>query len=273
MEKEIKITTVSSAMRSCIRQKLADIEKNYGVMILYACESGSRGWGFASPDSDYDVRFIYVHQMDWYLKVEAERDVIELPISDELDICGWELRKTLKLLKQANPTLMEWLDSPIIYHADPVAANGLKAMVPHFFSAIKARYHYLSMAKKNFRAYLQGEEIRLKKYFYVLRPLLAVRWIEMGKGVPPIDFETLVKGTVDDPQLKLEIDDLLRIKRTANETEYGLRKPRIYAFIESELDETLARCELRDKRDQRHELLDDYLKQWVMKRRFNYHQK
>ncbi|CBJ79568.1 conserved hypothetical protein [Xenorhabdus bovienii SS-2004] len=263
---EKKTTAVSSVMRTRIKQELAGIEKRYGVQILYACESGSRGWGFASPDSDYDVRFIYVHPVDWYLIVEAGRDVIELPISDELDICGWELRKTLKLLKQANPTLMEWLDSPIIYQADPAATNGLKTMVPHFFSGIKARYHYLSMAKKNFRGYLQGEEVRLKKYFYVLRPLLAVRWIEMGKGVPPIDFETLVAGTVDDPQLKAEISDLLRSKRLANESEYGLRKLRVHAFIESELDETLSRCELKDKRERSYALLDDYLRRWVMKR-------
>ncbi len=266
MEREIKTRMVSPIMRSRIRQELAGIEKNYGVRILYACESGSRGWGFASPDSDYDVRFIYVHPVDWYLKVEAGRDVIELPISDELDISGWELRKTLQLLKQANPTLMEWLDSPLIYQAEPAATNGLKTMVPHFFSDIKARYHYLSMAKKNFRGYLQGEEVRLKKYFYVLRSLLAVRWIEMGKGMPPVDFATLVAGTVDDLQLKMEIDDLLRIKRAANEAEYGPRKLKIHAFIESELDETLMRCELKGKCEHGHALLDDYLRHWVMKR-------
>ncbi|MBD2814845.1 nucleotidyltransferase domain-containing protein [Xenorhabdus sp. Flor] len=261
MEREI----VSLAMRKRIKRELDKIEKKYDVHILYACESGSRGWGFASPDSDYDVRFIYVHPMDWYLRVEAGRDVIEQSITDKLDISGWELRKALKLLKQANPTLMEWLDSPIIYQANAAATNGLKTLVPHFFSDIKARYHYLSMAKKNFRGYLQGEEVRLKKYFYVLRPLLAVHWIEMGKGVPPIDFETLVEGTVHDPLLKAEIADLLRIKRSASEAKYGLRKPKIHTFIESELDETLARCELSDNCEHNQELLDNYLKCWVMR--------
>ncbi|MBD2825106.1 nucleotidyltransferase domain-containing protein [Xenorhabdus sp. 5] len=264
MELDTEDSAVSPAMKARICQELVDIEKKYGVRILYACESGSRGWGVASPDSDYDVRFIYVHPVEWYLKVEDGRDVIELPISNELDINGWELRKALKLMKQANPTLMEWLDSPIIYHADPAATNGLKTMAPCFFSDIKARYHYLSMAKKNFQGYLQGEKIRLKKYFYVLRPLLAVRWIEMGKGAPPIDFETLVAGTVDDPQLKMEIDELLRIKRAANESEYGSRKLKVHAFIESELDEARARCELNDQRERSTELLDRYLRRWVM---------
>lgn len=97
---------------------VAGIEAEFNVRVLYACESGSRGWGFASPDSDYDVRFIYVHPLPWYLKVSVQRDVIEVPISDELDINGWELRKALGLLKKGNATLIEWLDSPVVYRAD-----------------------------------------------------------------------------------------------------------------------------------------------------------
>ena len=110
--------SVDAAMRQRVRRQLADIEQRYQVRVLYACESGSRGWGFASPDSDYDVRFLYVHQSEWYLRVEAQRDVIELPIDDELDVCGWEWRKALGLLKAANPTLIEWLDSPVVYQQD-----------------------------------------------------------------------------------------------------------------------------------------------------------
>ena len=106
---------VNAAMRHKVQRQLNDVERRYGVRVLYACESGSRGWGFASPDSDYDVRFLYVHSLEWYLRVDAQRDVIELPIDDELDVCGWEWRKALGLLKGANPTLIEWLDSPVVY--------------------------------------------------------------------------------------------------------------------------------------------------------------
>lgn len=112
------INGVSAAMRERVSQQLKEIERRYGVKVLYACESGSRGWGFASPDSDYDVRFLYVHPLEWYLRVEAPRDVIELPIDDELDVSGWEWRKALGLLKGANPTLIEWLDSPVVYQQD-----------------------------------------------------------------------------------------------------------------------------------------------------------
>jgi len=109
---------IAAGIRAEIDARLTDIEARFGVRVLYACESGSRGWGFASPDSDYDVRFIYVHSLSWYLKVSAQRDVIEVPISDELDINGWELRKSLGLLKKGNATLIEWLDSPVVYRAD-----------------------------------------------------------------------------------------------------------------------------------------------------------
>ncbi len=152
-------------MRERVSQQLKEIERRYDVKVLYACESGSRGWGFASPDSDYDVRFLYVHPLEWYLRVESPRDVIELPIDDELDVSGWEWRKALGLLKGANPTLIEWLDSPVVYQQDEETITAFKAMVPMWFSPLRARWHYYSMAQKNFPGYLQGDEVRLKNTF------------------------------------------------------------------------------------------------------------
>lgn len=143
---------VNAAMRHKVQRQLTDVERRYGVRVLYACESGSRGWGFASPDSDYDVRFLYVHPLEWYLRVDAPRDVIELPIDDELDVCGWEWRKALGLLKGANPTLIEWLDSPVVYRQDDATVKALKKLIPHWFSPVRARWHYYSMARKIFAA-------------------------------------------------------------------------------------------------------------------------
>lgn len=233
---------VDVAMRGRVRQVLQDVEQTYGIKVLYACESGSRGWGFASPDSDYDVRFLYVHQPQWYLRVEPQRDVIELPIDDELDVCGWEWRKALGLLKSANPTLIEWLDSPVVYQQDETTISALRAQVPHWFSPVRARWHYYAMAKKNFQSYLQAEQVRLKKYFYVLRPLLAVRWIEAGKGVPPMRFATLLAGSDLAAPLRAEIEELLVIKQRAGEAQYGARRPLLHAFIKEEL----ARGEIAD---------------------------
>ena len=224
-----------AAMRARVLDELKKLELEHDVTVLYACESGSRAWGFASPDSDYDVRFVYVHQPDWYLRVEEPRDVLERPLTDELDLSGWELRKTLRLLRKSNPTLLEWLDSPLVYRSESAAAEGLRQLAEDFYSPAAARAHYLSMAKKNFRGYLQGEEVRYKKYLYVLRPLLAVRWIDQGLGMPPMVFETLMEATLDDAAQRTEVEELLVLKRQAVEAEYGPARPALHRLIEEQL--------------------------------------
>lgn len=227
---------VSEMMTHQINKALDEVERTFDVRILYACESGSRGWGFASPDSDYDVRFIYVHPPEWYLRVEPQRDVIECPLTAELDVCGWELRKALALLKRGNPTLIEWLDSPVVYRQEDVATDRLRQLLPGCFSALKASHHYLSIAGKNFRTYLQDERVRLKKYFYVLRSLLAVQWIAQGKGAPPMQFEVLLNAMVTDSALLEEVGALLKIKRGAVETDTVARQPHLHAFIARSLE-------------------------------------
>jgi uncharacterized protein len=231
---------LSAEMREWVLRELKAIEAQHEITVLYACESGSRAWGFASPDSDYDVRFVYVQRQPWYLRVDAPRDVIERPLSDELDIGGWELRKTLQLLRKSNPTLLEWLDSPLVYRSEPGAAEQLRDLAEQFYCPTAARHHYLSMAKKNFRGYLQDEQVRFKKYLYVLRPLLAVRWIDQGLGRPPMTFAALLDATVRDPALLAEIDALLTLKRQVVESAYGPRREAIHAFIERALQQAEA---------------------------------
>ncbi len=231
---------VSPAVRADIEQRLSAIEVDHGVRILYACESGSRGWGFASPDSDYDVRFIYVAPLARYLSVTPQRDVIELPISDELDINGWDLRKALGLLKRGNATLIEWLDSPVVYCADAVFLQAVRRAARETHQAERSFLHYLHMARKNYRDYLRGDVVRLKKYLYVLRPLLAALWIEQGRGTAPMPFQQLVDAIVTDPALRLAIEELLVIKRAAMESEQARSMPAINVFVERELERLTA---------------------------------
>jgi predicted nucleotidyltransferase len=122
---------IDPAMREQVMANLRAIEAQHNVTILFACESGSRGWGFASPDSDYDVRFIYVNRLPWYLTVAPGRDVIELPISGDLDINGWDLRKALGLMRESNPTLLEWLRSPIVYREEAETMARFRALAGH----------------------------------------------------------------------------------------------------------------------------------------------
>lgn len=222
-----------------VQNTLHDLEFRRGVRVLFACESGSRAWGFASQDSDYDVRFLYVHERDWYLSVDEKRDVIELPLSDELDVSGWELRKALRLLRKSNPSLLEWLRSPMVYWSDPAFLDQFRALSDEFYSPKKCFVHYLHMAFGNYRDYLRGRDlVSLKKYLYVLRPLLAARWIRARPGVPPMRFAELAQHTLDpvaDAALIAEINALLEVKMRAGESATSPRWPGIHAFIESEL--------------------------------------
>lgn len=229
---------IDPAMRVQVMENLRAIEARHDVTVLFACESGSRGWGFASPDSDYDVRFIYVNRLPWYLTVTPRRDVIEVPISGDLDITGWDLRKALGLMRESNPTLLEWLRSPIVYREDALAMPRFRALSEAVFSNARGWHHYSSMAKKNFREHLQADEVRYKKYLYVLRPLLAARWIRTQPGVPPMRFADLAQKTLDavrDAALIDEINALLEVKMRAGEAATSPRWPGIHAFIEAEL--------------------------------------
>ena len=163
-------------MEKIIVQKLHEIEEKEHVKILLAVESGSRAWGFASPDSDYDVRFLYVRTREDYLQLDPLRDVIEQPINDLLDINGWDLQKALRLMYKSNPTLFEWLKSPIIY-METEFADEMRRVMSDYFSVRHSLYHYISMAEGNYKKYLRTEMVKSKKYFYVLRPLLAGQWI------------------------------------------------------------------------------------------------
>ncbi len=219
-----------------IQAILQQLEQEKGVCIFYACESGSRAWGFPSADSDYDVRFLYIHPKNWYLTIDEKRDVIERPDNDLIDLNGWDIRKALKLFRKSNPPLLEWLNSPIIYQQRLDIANKIKALIPEYYYPKSCLYHYLHMAEGNFREYLKGEIVWVKKYFYVLRPILACKWIEAGYGVVPMEFEFLVDRMVTSRELKEAIRELLERKKEGQELDKGSRIPIISEFIEAELE-------------------------------------
>ncbi|PEQ94640.1 hypothetical protein CN481_08200 [Bacillus sp. AFS006103] len=223
-------------MKEKILTEIKKIEEQFDVKICLAVESGSRAWGFPSKDSDYDVRFIYVHKKDWYLSIDQKRDVIELPINNLLDINGWELRKALKLFRKSNPPLMEWLHSGIVYYQAFSLTDKLKAIQNQVFLPQSALYHYLNMAKGNFRDYLRGDSVKIKKYFYVLRPVLACIWIERYNSVPPIEFQTLVEELLEQGQLKEEIHTLLERKIGGEELDLEPKVTVINDFLEKEIN-------------------------------------
>lgn len=217
-------------MKGLIQEKLREIEQREECRILLAVESGSRAWGFASPDSDYDVRFVYVRPEKAYLRLDRARDVIEVPINDELDINGWDIDKTLRLLHKSNPTVFEWFSSPIIYQTSAFA-DQFRPIMQKYFSSKAGLWHYLHMAEGNYRDYLRDEMVRAKKYFYVLRPILACKWI-LEKGTPPpMLFTDLVKSELPD-DLSETVYQLLDLKMNSPEIKEIPRIDQLNRYID-----------------------------------------
>ncbi len=247
--------------REEVARRLDAVEAEEDVRVVYAVESGSRAWGFASTDSDFDVRFLYLHRPAWYLAIDRRRDVIERPILDEIDLAGWDLPKALGLFLKSNPPLYEWLRSPLVYREVTPIAAGLRTMAPDFYDPRAGFHHYLHMAEGNFRAELVRERIRHKKYFYVLRPILSCRWIDADATTPPMELEPLVQRFLPDGPVRAEVDRLLAQKREGTEADAGPPLPALHTYLRAQLDDLATRAEQQPKPRRSVEPLNAFLVQ------------
>ena len=205
-------------METKILQRLKDIESKYDVKVLLAVESGSRAWGFASKDSDYDVRFVYVHKKDWYLTLIEGRDVIEEMDPDGvMDFAGWDIKKALLLMGKGNCAFAEWLNSPIIYYKDEEFFKPVNCLKDDYFRKVSAVNHYYHMATNHDKRYLEKRGCELKRFMYHLRGLLAAKYAALYGTYPPVLFGDLVDKMVCDTSIKAEIVDLVRLKQESRE--------------------------------------------------------
>jgi len=217
-----------------IQRELDRIEQERGVRILHAVESGSRAWGFASPDSDYDVRFIYVSSLEHYLSLRpAKKDTIDWVVNETLDICGWDLSKALSLARKGNPHLYEWAASPVMYRSSAEWGRAWE-VARTYFACKPALFGYYGIAQSTKSDFLMDERVRYKKYLYALRPLLACKYIDENRAQPPVDFHELVRAVAPE-SLKPAIEILLARKATMNEKDTGPRIPEVDAFIDEAL--------------------------------------
>lgn len=200
-----------------------ETENNYHVKIPLAVESGSRAWGFASPDSDYDCRFIYVHQKDWYVTVFEKRDVIEYAADPVYDINGWDLKKILQHIMKSNAVMFEWLLSNITYIRDPYVTGLLRDLAEEFFNPIAAGYHYLSIAKNKLSEILAEDEIKLKRYFYVLRPIANLNFMYQHGKIPYTEYDRTLAETDTAPEILSAVQELMAVKSVSGEN-YTIKK-------------------------------------------------
>lgn len=211
-----------------IQTILTNIEQTKKIKILYACETGSRAWGFPSPDSDYDIRFVYMHKRDWYLNLSQRKDTIEI-MDGDLDITGWDLRKCLTLLKKSNAPLIERFQSPIEYYSVPGFKDDFKKMIESYYSPIAVFYYHHCLAKKFWGELKDKDEYKLKSLFYLVRSLLSCNWILEDKKVLPMDIFGLMLYATDEQKLK--INELVALKATVGEKYQHPKDTRVHKWI------------------------------------------
>jgi uncharacterized protein len=252
------IDDIPPDVQAAIRARLLDIERGEQVRVFLAVESGSRAWGFASPDSDYDVRFLYVRPLADYAALFARRDVIERPIEGDLDFSGWDLRKALALGLSWNPALIEWLTSPIVYREDGWEAEALRRLFARPMSGAALIRHYYGLGSKQFARHIgERTSVNLKKYFYVVRPAVALLWLERRPGeTPPMSLPQLVEGVELPGEVAAALVDLRQRKSATSEFGEGPRVATLDAFCRDRLAwaaERLQRAPLRADGGQRAE--------------------
>lgn len=223
-------------MEQMIQTLLAETEKKFNIEILYACETGSRAWGFASPDSDFDIRLIYRHPVSWYLSLKNRPDHLQYMSEDrQLDLSGWDLKKSMHLLWKSNGAMLERVQSPIVYRNINNTQELLFDLAQACYTPIATMHHYLGMARKSYSD-LQGKEtVKLKTLFYALRAALACRWIREQDSMPPIVFTEMVEKLNFDADLKARIKELIVLKSQVDEGYLHHAENDVTAFIETEL--------------------------------------
>lgn len=231
------------------------ITHTHGVTIGLAVESGSRAWGFPSPDSDFDCRFVYIRPLADYLTPWPRRDVIELPLVDELDVNGWDLAKALKLLMKGNAVIIEWLTSPLIYRGDTAFHESFLALARAVTDRDLVLRHYLHLGEAFRGRHLSDPAaVPLKKLFYMLRPAAAIRWLARRPeaAVAPMHFPTLMAECDLPAETVAIVADLLARKAATRELGTGPMPQPLAAFIDRELEWARANAARRG-RNQRHE--------------------
>ena len=226
-------------MKEKIKQYLKEIEQRKNIKILFACETGSRAWGFPSPDSDFDIRLIYVHKKDWYLSLNQQKDTIERMFeNNDFDLSGWDLKKSLNLLWKSNPALLERIQSPIIYIADQEFLHGINDLAQNSYSKIATMHHYLSMSKKMYSEVKDNPTVKLKKLFYALRTSISCKWIIQKEEIPPIVFQKMLEEIEIEENVKQRIYELIDLKATKNEDYLHFEEVKINNLIEHCIQES-----------------------------------
>jgi len=254
-------------LKAEILRRLAELEADQGMTLLFACESGSRAWGFPSPDSDYDVRFVYVKPLPYHLSLGSKDDTLNIMLPGDLDLSGWELGKVLRLFAKSNIPLFEWIQSPLIYLRNEAFHQQLLDLLPQFFNPIAGIHHYLNMAKSSLGAASSLHAISVKKALYALRTSACAAWIEHFQTMPPTDFHLILQETrLISTARRAAIERLIDQKRSMEEA-FLVDLPETLIRWLQEIQDKVAMPEKPDKAKthQRMDALNQVFYHWVLK--------
>lgn len=237
--------------------KIRELEDTYGIHILHAAENGSRAWGTASKDSDFDVRFVYIRPRNEYLRLDETRDFMELPVSDGWDMSGWDLAKALRLLHGSNPRIYDWFLSPI-YYTDDAFARRIQPLLEECFCVKTVSNHYWHQADNRIRGRLQGEEVRAKDYVYAVHFTMQCGWILDHCYAPPLDYDRLMEDQLPETIAPL-VEKLRRQKMEHPEIKLTARQPILDDLLQRRLKELSERIqELPRKKDPDWGMLNEF---------------
>lgn len=224
-------------MKNIIMNKLTELENNHSIRILYACEAGSRAWGLHSANSDYDVRFIYVHPPSYYLSIDPvgigkKKDVMDIPINQSIDLHGFELTKALRLFRKSNPNLLEWLHSEVIYNKAFHTIDEMLKIESTVFQEKACIHHYMNMAKRNYRIMEEKKDYEVKRYVQIIRPILICMWITRHHYFPPMQIDLLINKLTEPGSERESIIKLIDAKKG----QYNYTIDYLHLFIVRELN-------------------------------------
>lgn len=238
-----------------IDRRLAGVADTENVAIPWAIESGSRAWGFPSPDSDYDCRFLYIRSADAYLSPWLDRDVIETPLDKVYDVKGWDLRKAMQLLVKGNASVNEWLRSPHVYTGESSFRADLLALADRVVDHDAVGRHYTHVGRGQWDRHAGGAEMPLKTIFYALRPAASVRWLQQRPeaSTPPMELVPLLVESGAPAEVLDLVAELIALKAVTHEMGDGVAPPPLVAYISDSLSvgETLFSHQVEPDRDDR----------------------
>ena len=201
-------------MKNIIFEKLQEIEETRQVKVLFACEAGSRAWGFHSVQSDYDVRFVYLQHRDHYVTLGNPNDSLNFGVNQQLDLNGWDVRKFLQLMAKSNATVMEWLRSPVGYVSEPAFVDEARQLMVRYFNPLATYYHYAGLARNHMEEVSQLIPT-VKVYLHAARALIAAQWVVRNQSPPPTLFNDLLRFVGSDSTREV-LDQLMLMKRSDN---------------------------------------------------------